>query len=99
VVATLWNLNDRFAAEFVGRFYSELNQGRSSEEALRRTKLAYVNHPQYAHPFYWSSLVMLGDGTHTLVAEPMRQPMGLQMLAAVLALGAVAIVFQKSRRS
>ena len=97
VVATLWNLNDRFAAEFVERFYSELNQGHSSEEALRRTKVAYVNHPQYSHPFYWSSLVLLGDGTRALVEEPVREPLGLHVLAFALALGAVAIVVQQQR--
>jgi len=92
VVATLWNLNDRFAAEFVQRFYSELNQGHSSEEALRRAKMAYVNHPKYSHPFYWSSLVMLGDGTRALVEEPVTEPIGLNVLAFVLSLGALAIV-------
>jgi CHAT domain-containing protein len=99
VVATLWNLNDRFAAEFVARFYSELNQGHSSEEALRRAKVAYVNHPQYSHPFYWSSLVMLGDGTRPLLAEPVTRPVGLNLLAAALVLGAFAIVVQQSRRA
>jgi len=98
VVATLWNLNDRFAAEFVQRFYQELNQGHSSEEALRRAKVAYVNHPKYSHPFYWSSLVMLGDGTRALVEEPVAEPVGLTMLAAGLALGAMAIALQHARR-
>lgn len=87
VVATLWNLNDRFAAEFVPRFYTELNQGHSSEEALRRAKVAYVNHPPYSHPFYWSSLVMLGDGTRLLVEEPVTEPLGFNVLAFALALG------------
>jgi len=40
----------------------EIGAGRTPEEALRRTKIAYVDHPQYAHPFYWSSLVITGDG-------------------------------------
>jgi CHAT domain-containing protein/tetratricopeptide (TPR) repeat protein len=99
VVATLWNLNDRFAAEFVERFYNELNQGHAPEEALRRAKIAYVNHPRYSHPFYWSSLVMLGDGTAALVKEPVRQPMGLHALAAAFSLTAIAIVFAKTRHS
>ena len=98
VVATLWNLNDRFAAEFVERFYRELNQGISTEEALRRAKVAYVNHPRYSHPFYWSSLVMLGDGTGALVGEPVRQPIGLQALSAIFVVAAVAVAFQKTRR-
>jgi CHAT domain-containing protein len=98
VVATLWNLNDRFAAEFVERFYRELNQGHSSEEALRRAKVAYVNHPRYSHPFYWSSLVMLGDGTGVLVSEPVRQPLSLTAIALALAMAAVAVTVQQLRR-
>ena len=98
VVATLWNLNDRFAAEFVERFYSELNQGHSSEEALRRAKVAYINHPRYSHPFYWSSLVMLGDGTRPLVLEPVAAPRGLFVLAILLSAAAVAVAVAKRRR-
>jgi CHAT domain-containing protein/tetratricopeptide (TPR) repeat protein len=98
VVATLWNLNDRFAAEFVQRFYRELNQGHASEEALRRAKVAYVNHPRYSHPFYWSSFVVLGDGTRALVGEPVADPWGLNLLAAALALGALGIVAHRARR-
>lgn len=102
VVATLWNLNDRFAAEFIARFYRELNTGLTAEEALRRAKAAYVNHPQYGHPFYWSSLVMLGDGTPALVAEPVTEPrsqMVLAVLLASLALGISAVRVGKSMKS
>jgi CHAT domain-containing protein len=99
VVATLWNLNDRFAAEFVERFYSELNQGHSSEEALRRAKVAYVNHPRYSHPFYWSSLVMLGDGTGAPVTEPIAPPMATPLLAVALSLAAAAIAMAKLRKT
>jgi len=98
VLATLWNLNDRFAAEFVERFYQELNTGVSSEEALRRAKAAYVNHPQYSHPFYWSSLVMLGDGTRPLVSEPVQRGRTLTVLAGLLLALAVAIAAVKSRK-
>jgi CHAT domain-containing protein len=99
VVATLWNLNDRFAAEFIQRFYSELNQGHSSEEALRRAKVAYVNHPRYSHPFYWSSLVMLGDGTTVLVDEPITQPIGSITAAIGLTLIAALLVLAKVRKT
>lgn len=61
VIAALWNLNDRFAAEFIERFYREL-KGRSAEEALRRTKIAFADR----HPFYWAPLVLTGDGTRVM---------------------------------
>lgn len=99
VVAALWNLNDRFAAEFVERFYRELNQGVASEEALRRAKVAYVNHARYSHPFYWSSLVMLGDGTAELVSEPIRQPLAPLFLAIGLSLVSAVVVVAKVRKS
>ena len=99
VVATLWNLNDRFAAEFVERFYRELNTGATAEEALRRAKLAYVNHPRYSHPFYWSSLVMVGDGTRPLVPEPVPPARAQLILALALALAAVTIGARELRRN
>jgi CHAT domain-containing protein len=99
VVATLWNLNDRFAAEFVQRFYAELNEGRSAEEALRRAKLAYVNHPRFSHPFYWSSLVMLGDGTRPLVDAPVSPPRTHLFLALGFSLAALLITVQQALRA
>lgn len=66
VVAALWNVNDRFSAEFTERFYREIRSGRSTDEALRQAKLAFIAHPQFGHPFYWSSLVLTGDGTRVL---------------------------------
>jgi CHAT domain-containing protein len=99
VVTTLSNRNDRFAAEFVARFYRELNAGRSSEEALRQAKLAYAAHPQYSHPFYWASLVLLGDGSTAVVGEPVRQPMGAFWLATLFILSAVAVTLANLRRN
>lgn len=99
VVATLWNLNDRFAAEFVERFYRELNAGHASEEALRRAKVAYLKDARYSHPFYWSSLVMLGDGTAPLVPEPVQPPVTSPVLASGLLLGAAVVAGAKLRKS
>ena len=78
-------------AGFLGRL--------TPEEALRRAKVAYVNHPRYSHPFYWSSLVMLGDGTAALVSQPIRPPMAPLVLAVGLSLAAVAIVVAKLRKT
>ncbi|HEX7280797.1 MAG TPA: CHAT domain-containing protein [Vicinamibacterales bacterium] len=98
VVAPLWNLDPRFAAEFVERFYRELSQGRSAEEALRNTKLAYVTHPEYSHPFYWSSLVMLGDGTTAVLEQPVRWPIGHAAAAVASTLTALAVAVVNLRQ-
>ena len=87
------------AIGFFQRLNRELNQGHPSEEALRRAKLAYLNTPQYSHPFYWSSLVLFGDGTRAIVGQPVSQPLDLKMLAVALALSALSVVFRKLRRT
>jgi hypothetical protein len=94
----LWNSNEGFAAEFMQRFNRELNQGHSPEEAMRRAKVAYVNHPRYSHPFYWSSVVIFGDGSRARVAKPVAQPIGLTILAAALSISALLIAFRRRPR-
>lgn len=91
----LWNSNEGVAAELVQQFNRELNRGHSAEEAMRRAKLAYLNHLRYSHPFYWSSLVIVGEGTRALVERPTDEPIGLAILAAAMALSALAVVFRR----
>jgi CHAT domain-containing protein/tetratricopeptide (TPR) repeat protein len=97
VVAALWNLNDRFSAEFTERFYREIRSGRSTEESLRQAKLAFIAHPQFAHPFYWSSLVLIGDGTPVLYADtgsPTPVWLGV-LIAGLLTVAAVAGLYRR----
>ena len=98
VVAALWNLNDRFTSEFVERFYRELGHGHAPEEALRLTKLAYVNDAQFGHPFYWSSLVLTGDGTPVLSTGPLGQPLWPKVLAGLLTLAAAVMLLRSIGR-
>jgi hypothetical protein len=90
VMAALWNVNDRFSAQFTERFYREIRSGRSTEEALRQAKLGFVAHPQFAHPFYWSSLVLSGDGTRVLYTGGDRLS-GIWTGAGIAALFVVAL--------
>jgi CHAT domain-containing protein/tetratricopeptide (TPR) repeat protein len=94
VMAALWNLNDRFAADFVERFYTELRAGRSSEEALRHAKLAYIRDGRYAHPYYWSSIILAGDGSRVLYDETSKA----WTAAAVSAFALLMILAVRRRR-
>jgi len=97
VIAALWNLNDRFAADFIARFYDEIRAGQSTEEALRRTKIAFMNHPQFSHPFYWSSLVLTGDGTRVLY-RPTGWTTPAIAAGLAVAFGLMAFVFRRRLR-
>ena len=59
VVASLWELNDRSAVQFMSGFYGELRRGDKASalaDAQRRMKQRGV----YRHPYYWGAYVMVG---------------------------------------
>jgi CHAT domain-containing protein len=62
LVVSLWPVSDAAASELVVDFYRELLAGRPRAEALRQAKLrTMARNPEYAKPYYWSSLVLVGE--------------------------------------
>ncbi|NJM72076.1 MAG: CHAT domain-containing protein [Scytonema sp. RU_4_4] len=63
-LASLWSVNDRSTALFMGQFYEHLvKQQMTKAEALRQTQLDLLQNGkgEYRHPFYWSPFVLIGD--------------------------------------
>ncbi|WP_299519434.1 CHAT domain-containing protein [Winogradskyella sp.] len=63
VASTLWNVNDKSTSLIIEEFYKNLNQGQTKSEALRNSKLSYLekNSLSNASPYYWASFVLIGD--------------------------------------
>ncbi len=61
VVATLWRVEDRGAAELAGRFYGHLS-GRSAGEALALVQREVLAAGRYRTPYYWAGYVLSGEG-------------------------------------
>jgi CHAT domain-containing protein len=62
LLVSLWPVSDEAAASLVVDFYAKLLEGRPKARALREAKLhTMARNPEYAKPFYWSSLVLVGD--------------------------------------
>jgi CHAT domain-containing protein len=59
-IASLWTLDDAFGVEFTRQLYPHLGQV-SRAEALRRAQQALLNDPQYEHPRYWATYVLVGN--------------------------------------
>lgn len=59
VVSTLWEVNDRAAAELMIHFYQRLGQGESKAEALRQAQLDMLRSGQ--SPFFWAGFEMDGE--------------------------------------
>jgi CHAT domain-containing protein len=61
-IASLWTLDDAFGVEFTRQFYIHLGQaGVTRAEALRRAQQALLTNPQYEHPRYWATYVLIGN--------------------------------------
>jgi CHAT domain-containing protein len=61
VLASLWNLDDFRAAEFMKQFYVHLQHGQSKDEALQAAQLQMLRSRNSAHPFYWAAFTLNGD--------------------------------------
>ncbi len=59
VMASLWNAEDETTKEIMVEFYENVKGGMSKVDALRQAKLSHVK----VHPFYWSPLILIGDGS------------------------------------
>lgn len=64
VITSLWKLPDEATRTIMVFFYENLNNGLSKDEALQFAQQHYLENtadPLYQHPFFWGSVVVLGD--------------------------------------
>ncbi|OUL18807.1 CHAT domain-containing protein [Nostoc sp. 106C] len=64
-IASLWQINDASTAEFMIKFYQELNRSKITKaEALRNTQLAFLQQytdSDYNRPYHWSTFILVGN--------------------------------------
>lgn len=86
VLATLWPVGDQATAVFMDQFYFQLSRGRSPAEALRRTKLRFMEQDQWRNPALWSGYVLVGSASPVVSASRGWMWGGALALLALLAL-------------
>lgn len=70
VVVSLWEVADTSTADFMVRFYRDLNRS-DKAEALRLSKLEMIREGSFSHPYYWAPFVLVGQpGQRTAVTTP-----------------------------
>ncbi|MBW4646990.1 MAG: CHAT domain-containing protein [Goleter apudmare HA4340-LM2] len=61
-LASLWHIDDKSTAMFVGAFYQSLKTGKITKaEALRQAQIKLIQHPNYSAPSFWSAYVLIGN--------------------------------------
>ena len=61
VIASLWIAEDTKTKEIAIQFYQNIKKGMSKSEAMRQGKLSQIKSHK-SHPFFWSPLILIGDG-------------------------------------
>lgn len=63
LVMTMWEVEDKSGAILMKEFYQNILRGETKSEALRLAKINFIENarPENAHPFFWSSFVVLGN--------------------------------------
>jgi CHAT domain-containing protein/tetratricopeptide (TPR) repeat protein len=80
VVATLWRIDDRGAAELAIRFYAHL-QDRTPAEALALAQRDLLLSESYSRPYYWAGYRISGNGIPSRPPEQASIPHSAQTLA------------------
>jgi len=64
VISTLWRVDDRASAEFVGQFYDRMAAAAPPAEAIAEAQrlMIHSDRPLYRHPYFWASYVLTQTG-------------------------------------
>jgi tetratricopeptide (TPR) repeat protein len=89
VVATLRPVDDRATVRLVEAFYDALARGETAAGALRRAQNDVRKDPATSHASYWSSFVVVGDGSQRVA---LRRRFALPGPGVFLVLAAAALL-------
>lgn len=95
VVATLWPVEDRTTAAFMGAFYDGLFAGRTVAGALQAAQQRIRAEPSTSHPFFWAGFVTIGLGDARV---PLRPRAGTWPMAMAAAAAAATVLWSVRRR-
>ncbi len=76
-IMSLWPANDQSTLQVISRLFDGLSKGQNKAEALRLSKIEYIEQAQgyFAHPFYWAGFVLQGDKSSLkFVRQPVIPP-------------------------
>jgi CHAT domain-containing protein len=94
LLTSLWVVDDEAAFQIHQTYFRQLHDGAAKAQALQQAKkefLATANKFQ-AHPFYWASLIQLGE------SKPLQmpgKPVWVWVLGGVLLFGLVYFLYKK----
>jgi len=100
IVMTLWTVSDRQSYELMLGFYRQLMAGRSTETALRRAKLEFLEQasPSYQHPQYWAGYILVGNPDRFFLSRLYKWMIPVLLVILIMVPGFMAMRRRMVRR-
>ena len=92
VVASLWEVNDKYTSKFMQLFYERLGEGFNKSKALRFAKIDFIK-KYSANPYFWGAFVLSGNIGELNIAEKSYSAKYVFIILAILFLGVIMILF------
>ena len=88
VMTSFWSVEDQSSADLMKRFYQHLAAGETKDDALRLSKLSFLEETIGAknHPYYWAGFGVLGN-TQPITQESHWKWIGILLVLLVLITG------------
>jgi CHAT domain-containing protein len=98
VVMSLWEIEDKSGTDVVEKFYTNLKEGRSKSESLKKARLDFLRNADQlrSHPYFWGTLVVYGNNEPLYRSNTKRRVGGAALLLIILA---PAVVYLKRKYS
>ncbi|MBU1700191.1 MAG: CHAT domain-containing protein [Candidatus Eisenbacteria bacterium] len=94
VVATLWDVDDKSTAQFVGRFYRHLASDDNAAAALAAAQEEMQANPRTRHPYFWAGFILTGDGDIRVNLTRRVHPLGYLLGALALIMIFMILAFR-----
>lgn len=98
IIMTLWEIEDISSADIMDRFYKHLKSGAKVNDALRNSKLEYLQSadPLHAHPYFWAAYVQIGDNS-PVMTHSNKEKLTYILTALILLFSGVGGYFIRKR--
>ncbi len=93
IIMALWEIEDKTGARIITDFYHRLSKGYSPNEAIRESKLNYLQSAPnlFAHPYFWAAYVSVGKPV-TFDPDVFEKEKTDKLLVLSLSVGALLMV-------
>jgi len=100
IIMTLWTVSDRQSKELMLGFYRQLIAGRSTETALQRAKLEFLEKatPHYQDPQFWAGYILVGSPDKFFLSRVYKLIIPVSIIILILVPGFILMQRRMSRR-